>query len=188
MSRLRGLLMKFILILPVLSALVTPGAAADRVESPYRGEEARDIKALSPADVATLLAGDGMGFAKPAELNGYPGPAHVLELADELGLTDAQLDATRTIEREMRAAAKAAGRKLVAAERELDRQFASRTVTSASLNESLETIAALRAEVRRVHLEAHLRQTRLLNRDQVLRYPALRGYTDSGHHEKDRHH
>ena len=40
-----------------------------------------DIKSLSQDDQSALLAGRGMGLARPAELNGYPGPAHVLELA-----------------------------------------------------------------------------------------------------------
>jgi hypothetical protein len=31
-----------------------------------------------------------MGMAKAAELNGYPGPAHVLSLATQLGLTPDQ--------------------------------------------------------------------------------------------------
>ena len=58
--------------------------------SPYVGEQMRAIKSLSQQDVAEYLDGKGMGFAKAAELNGYPGPAHVLELADKLGLTPAQ--------------------------------------------------------------------------------------------------
>ena len=49
--------------------------------------ETRPIKALSDQQVADLKAGRGMGLALAAELNGYPGPAHVLELSDKLGLT-----------------------------------------------------------------------------------------------------
>jgi hypothetical protein len=55
-------------------------------QSPYAGDETREIKALSPQEVSDLLAGKGMGFAKTAELNGFPGPAHVLELASQLQL------------------------------------------------------------------------------------------------------
>ena len=43
-------------------------------QSPYAGQESREIKSLSPAEVDGYLAGAGMGFAKAAELNGYPGP------------------------------------------------------------------------------------------------------------------
>jgi hypothetical protein len=53
---------------------------------PYAGLEKRAIKALSDAQIADLRAGRGMDLALPAELNGYPGPVHVLELGDRLGL------------------------------------------------------------------------------------------------------
>ena len=56
-------------------------------QSPYAGMQARSIKALSEQQIADLKAGRGMGLALAAELNGYPGPAHVLEVADQLGLS-----------------------------------------------------------------------------------------------------
>jgi Spy/CpxP family protein refolding chaperone len=58
--------------------------------TPYAGQQARTIKALSSEDVAALLNAEGMGMAKAAELNGYPGPVHVLTLAKELKLTTPQ--------------------------------------------------------------------------------------------------
>src|SRR5687767_11125254 len=57
---------------------------AESADSPYVGQEDRAIKALDAKDVDGLLAGSGMGYAKAAELNGYPGPMHVLELAEKL--------------------------------------------------------------------------------------------------------
>ena len=63
-------------------------ARADNQPAPYAGQQARSIKSLSAEDVAALLKGEGMGMAKAAELNGYPGPVHVLTLADELRLTE----------------------------------------------------------------------------------------------------
>ena len=56
-------------------------------EQPYAGLESRAIKALAPSEVEDLRQGNGMGMALPAELNGYPGPRHVLDLAEELNLT-----------------------------------------------------------------------------------------------------
>ncbi|MBW2146214.1 MAG: hypothetical protein JRI22_04235 [Deltaproteobacteria bacterium] len=53
---------------------------------PYAGGERRSIKALSPELVQDYLNGKGMGLSLAAELNHYPGPAHVLELASELNL------------------------------------------------------------------------------------------------------
>ncbi len=43
-----------------------------------------------PADRKGLENGEGMGIVKYAELNGYPGPKHVLELVNELRLTEEQ--------------------------------------------------------------------------------------------------
>ena len=48
--------------------------------SPYAGLQDRAIKALSDEQIADLRAGKGMSLALPAELNGYPGPAHALEI------------------------------------------------------------------------------------------------------------
>lgn len=171
------------LCVPLLA--VAPAPSAQEHTSPYRGEELREIKALSPQEIDALLAGEGMGFAKAAELNGYPGPAHVLAIADELGLDQAQLEATQDIERRMRSAAVAAGRELVAAERELDRLFATRKVTRESLKAALERIAGLQAELRSIHLDAHLEQAKLLTPAQIRRYTELRGY--GGHHEEREH-
>src|SRR5690606_32619422 len=95
-----------------------------RAESPYEGEEGRQIKALSAEQAADLLDGRGMGFALAAELNGYPGPLHVLELAKELSLTDKQRGQTQALFARMREAARAIGREIVDAEAALDRRFA----------------------------------------------------------------
>lgn len=57
-----------------------PEAAA-----PYAGIARRSVKALSDREISDLRTGRGMGLALAAELNGYPGPAHVLELAERVG-------------------------------------------------------------------------------------------------------
>ena len=54
-----------------ISLIALPAPAADL---PYAGQQTRAIKALSDDDIAALRAGEGMGMAKAAELNGYPGP------------------------------------------------------------------------------------------------------------------
>jgi hypothetical protein len=48
-------------------------AFAQSGHSPYAGQEKREIKALSAEDIEGYLTGQGMGFAKAAELNHYPG-------------------------------------------------------------------------------------------------------------------
>jgi hypothetical protein len=77
-----------------VSIVALPVFAAD---TPYAGQQTRTIKALSDDDIATLRKGEGMGMAKAAELNGYPGPKHVLDLAQQLRLTDAQRDNVQAI-------------------------------------------------------------------------------------------
>jgi hypothetical protein len=151
----------------------------------YIGQESRDIKALSESEVAGLLAGKGMGFAKSAELNGYPGPAHVLELASQLRLSEDQVVQTRALHAQMEAEAKAAGRSLVEAERELESLFRERTATPQRLTESLNKVATLQAKVREAHLKAHIEQTRLLSAQQVSQYNVLRGYTGSSERSGD---
>jgi hypothetical protein len=157
-------------------------AGADPAASPYAGQRDADIKALTPAELAGLLDGKGLGFAKSAELNGYPGPMHVLELRNELGLDDAQLAATQALFERMRNAARAEGTALVAAERHLDGLYATRTANEANVAEALRRIESRRARLRGIHLDAHLAQARLLAGHQIARYAELRGYAARAGH------
>jgi Spy/CpxP family protein refolding chaperone len=151
--------------------------------SPYAGQQSREIKALSSAEQADLLAGKGMGLAKAAELNGYPGPAHVLELASDLSLSTEQRQRTQALWQAMDSRAKAVGQQLIDAERELDALFASKQATRQGIAAQLDRIGALQAQLRAVHLDAHLEQVRILTAEQTSRYAALRGYTGSGGHD-----
>jgi Spy/CpxP family protein refolding chaperone len=167
---------------PLLAALFSGAAlfmslADANAASPYAGQEARDIKALSAEDVQSYLSGKGMGFAKVAELNGYPGPSHVLALSIELGLTADQKQRTESLFKAMETKAIELGRPLVNEERRLDQLFATRSITEASLDQALGRIATLQAQVRRAHLEAHLAQVAILTPAQVAKYNELRGYT-----------
>ena len=73
-----------------------------------------------------------MGLALPAELNGYPGPSHVLENADALGLSADQRDRTKGLFDTMKAEAVPVGERLIEQETKLDRLFADREITSAN--------------------------------------------------------
>lgn len=148
-------------------------------ESAYAGQQARDIKALSQEEVHAYLAGKGMGLAKAAELNGYAGPAHVLELRQELVLTPDQRARTEALYAAMTNQAVSLGQALVEQERKLDRLFASRSITSAAMVAALDEIGALQAKVRAVHLEAHLAQVAVLTAAQQARYAQLRGYVNT---------
>jgi len=142
----------------------------------YAGQQTRDIKALSGQEVQDYLDGKGMGLAKAAELNRYPGPAHVLELAAPLNLSAEQKQRTQDLFNRMQKKAANLGRLLVEEEQKLDRLFSTRTVTHETLSAALERIGKLQGEVRFAHLEAHLSQAEILSATQIARYVELRGY------------
>ncbi len=178
---------------PLIAALilVTSSTANDALaqsHKPYAGMESRAIKALSPQQIADLREGRGMGLALPAELNGYPGPMHVLEHADGLGLSEAQRGATRAIFEAMRAEARALGERLIEQEAVLDRLFTSRAATPAAIDAASAAIGATQAALRAAHLRAHVAQLALLSEEQVRRYVELRGYgggrSDGGAHHR----
>ncbi|MBM6583209.1 periplasmic heavy metal sensor [Microvirga sp. BT689] len=150
--------------------------------SPYAGMEHRAVKALSDQQIADLRAGRGMGLALPAELNGYPGPIHVLELADRLGLSGEQRARVQELHAAMKAETVPLGERLIAQETALDRQFATKSVTPASLQAATADIGATQGTLRGAHLHYHLSTLEVLTPEQVHRYGELRGYQASGGH------
>lgn len=171
------------IVTAVIALLAASGlaASADTSPAPYAGQDRRAIKALSETDVSDLLAGRGWGLAKPAELNGYPGPAHLLELRDKISLTEEQHRAVETLFHDMQARAKRTGALYVDAERRLEAAFSDRTVDADSLASLVREAERLRAELRLVHLETHLKTLPLLTRHQVAAYARLRGYGEATH-------
>src|SRR4030081_3756596 len=107
------------LFLLLVAGALTIGASL--AQTPYAGMQSRPIKALSDQQVADLKAGRGMGLALPAELNGYPGPMHVLEHADALGLTPDQRSRTMALFNAMKAEVVPVGERLIEQETKLDR-------------------------------------------------------------------
>lgn len=156
-------------------ALAVSSAVANQT-APYAGQEQRQIKALSADEIQSYLSGKGAGLAKAAELNHYPGPAHVLELADQLELTAQQKTRTEAIFKAMQTDAIRWGKALIDKEQELNRRFASASITPQELRTLLEQIGKLQAEVRRTHLHAHIQQRAILSVEQVAKYDNLRGY------------
>jgi hypothetical protein len=145
-------------------------------QSPYAGFQQREVKALSAQHVADLRAGRGMGLALAAELNGYPGPMHALELAERLRLTAEQKQRLQKLFDAMKAEAIAAGERLIAGERELDREFAAQKISADRLALLTAQIGERQGELRAVHLKYHLITADLLSADQRQRYAELRGY------------
>ncbi|MBV1883556.1 MAG: hypothetical protein KUG82_18085 [Pseudomonadales bacterium] len=151
----------------------------------YAGQENREIKALSQQNVADYLQGKGLGYAKAAELNHYPGPKHVLEVAARLNLTREQVDQTQILFDTMKSEASKLGKHYIEKEQLLDKLFASGTLSADFLKSILSEIGALKAQIRYVHLNAHLEQKTLLTAYQINLYDQLRGYGNASH---DHHH
>jgi hypothetical protein len=168
--------MKKTLIAAVLVALASGAVAQHHGHSPYAGAEKREIKALSEQQVADLRAGKGMGYALAAELNGLPGPIHVLELADRLGLSQSQRAKMQELFDQMKAEAMAKGEDLINKEAVLDRRFAHKHITPQELSKLTLEIGALQGELRAIHLSYHLATYEQLSAEQNRVYSDLRGY------------
>ena len=162
-----------------LTLYVTAAAGAQHAQ-PYAGQDTREIKSLSKEEVQQYLSGAGMGFAKAAELNQYPGPMHALELAEKLELTAEQRSRTQELMDSHKAEARKLGRKVVEAERALDELFRAGRVTEAELAARVRAVAIAQGEYRLSHLETHRRMRALLTPQQIARYDQLRGYQGQG--------
>jgi len=176
------------MIFTIVALLIAGGhSAIPATQSPYTGEEANLIKSLNPVEINGLMQGKGMGFAKVAELNHYPGPRHVLDMADQLQLSSQQIAQTNRIFDNMREHAIVLGEQLVSYETKLDSLFASGQVAAAELDSLLLLIGKTRAQLRGVHLHAHLEMKKVLNHHQIMMYDTLRGYSNGSHQDGHAH-
>ncbi|MGY4503905.1 hypothetical protein ACVWYH_007862 [Bradyrhizobium sp. GM24.11] len=173
------------IIVFVLTLLVPALAWA---QTPYAGMQSRQIKALSDQQIADLRAGRGMGLALAAELNGYPGPTHVLELADQLGLSPDQRSKVGEMFSKMKADTTPIGNKLIEQESDLDRQFSGRTITAANLETATSAISKTQGELREAHLKYHLLTAAILDQTQLAKYAELRGYASDTPVPQHSHH
>jgi Spy/CpxP family protein refolding chaperone len=181
-----------------LAAAAEPAAHSHKPEtaaqaplvSPYVGEGDARATGLLPEEVEGLAKGSGMAMALPAELNGYPGPRHVLDAADagQLPLRPEQREAVQRLYDRMLAEAKAKGQEILQAEASLARRFRHAHIDEATLREALERIGRLRADLRFFHLRTHLETKALLTPEQIARYNAVRGYdVPAGGSEQHKH-
>jgi Spy/CpxP family protein refolding chaperone len=161
-------------------AWARPAVAQDH--SPHANVQDREIKALSAEQVEQYLAGAGMGFALAAELNGYPGPRHVLDAADRLGVQGEQRRQIDAVFVEMNTHAVRLGAAIVEKERELDQLFAGGQATPSAVAALTGEIGPLNGELRAIHLRAHIQTRTLLTADQIRAYNHLRGYHDGHEH------
>ena len=147
-------------------------------QTPYAGMQSRAIKSLSENDIKELRRGGGWGLALAAELNGMPGPAHLLELKDQIPLTADQVAKTQALFEDMREGAIAAGERLIATETALEAAFATGKVDAPSLRRLLADTESARTELRFIHLSQHFKTVQFLRPEQIQRYNILRGYAE----------
>ena len=144
--------------------------------SKYKGQESREIKSLSREDINELQNGKGWGLAKAAELNGMPGPIHLLEMKEEIKLSDEQVSQIEQLYGKMKKEAIPLGLELIALEKKLNNAFADRTIDEKGLKSLLEQIANTYMALRYVHLSVHLKTPTILTPSQIEAYNKLRGY------------
>ncbi len=178
------------IIILLMSVFSFSFANAQHVQSTYSGQESRGIKSLSSQEVDGYLSGHGMGFAKAAELNHYPGPKHVLELHAKLNLSKVQIEQTQNIYEEMHKKTVRLGKLFVEKEKFLDDLFLNQGIDARELQASISEISKVRGEIRLAHLTAHLKMKELLKPEQISHYDKLRGYTGGRQkhdHQKGHH-
>lgn len=164
--------------LAIMLATVTQSILAQPT-SPYTELRAREIKALAPEQIRDLREARGMGLSLPAELNGAPGPLHVIELRQALAITDEQASEIERITVGMRARAKSLGEDIIRAEAALDQAFKNGTPDEAAVGALTERIGQLNGQLRAAHLNAHLQTKRVLTPVQLAAYDRARGYTET---------
>lgn len=176
--------MRTLITLLLVTMTTTVAAAA----SPYAGWETRSVKALNSRQIDDLRNGRGMSLALSAELNGYPGPKHILELGTELELTALQKRTVAEAFTNMQEEARREGERVLEAEQKLDALFATKTADAASLARQVRQTGEAWSRLRTIHLKYHLDMAGLLTPEQHTRYQQLRGYRASQHqHGNHRH-
>lgn len=170
--------MKTVALLLLLAGLTTSIAAGqhEHVHSPYAGATQSEGTILTADEIGQLRNGEGMGLARAAELNHWPGPKHVLDLATEMGLETSREARIREIFEAMHAAAVSKGEEIISVERHLATAFASGEVDAERVGRMTGHLASLRGELQAIHLTAHLETRSVLTDEQVSLYDRLRGY------------
>lgn len=180
-------LMRFLSLLFVVFSITSSNSLAHSTEqhippqSPYQGQENRDIKALSANEVEGLKTGKGLGLAKAAELNGLPGPKHVLELKEPLQLSPEQEKEVLMLFSSMKNEAIALGTEVLRKEQELETFFRSDNPSEKDMVELVAEVADVRGKLRVTHLKYHLKTTDVLTKHQTKQYFTLRGYGKNHH-------
>ena len=156
------------------------GHVTNNTISKYTGQENRIIKSFSPEDIESLQTGTGDAFggmAKLAELNGYPGPRHVLDLENELKLSNEQKANITTIYDNMKKKAVDLGQEIVNVEKIANGEFINETITDSQIKQLIFKSSEIYGQLRYAHLSTHLKMLDILTPEQVNLYNNLRGYS-----------
>lgn len=180
-----GLLIAGTLMALLLSGCVQPEGGGS---SPYVELLDAEVRGLSDQEIQDLRTGAGMGLALPAELNGWPGPLHVLEHADELVLSENQYNQIKRLRQQMLDEAVPLGEQIVAAHAALEEAFRTKQIDEDALRDHVAAIESLQTELRYVHLKTHLKTYPVLTEHQRALYDELRGYSDGHVHDPSHDH
>ena len=123
-----------------------------------------------------------------AELNSYPGPKHVIELAEALQLGQEQSRQAQEIFDRMHARAIKLGSALVDTERDLDLLLADGRAKARTVKSLIAELGRIRSDLRFVHMRAHLEMREVLTDAQIATYDRLRGYHGAGDDGHDHRH
>ncbi|HEV8439935.1 MAG TPA: hypothetical protein VGT40_17735 [Methylomirabilota bacterium] len=182
--------MRTVTAVAILLLVAGPAFAQDRLISPYRHQAETGLRGLDQREIAELKAGNGMGLARAAELNSYPGPRHVLDAvaAGKLMASAEQIQRVQRVFDEMQNDARRVGAQILEREQQLEMGFQTASITESDLRERVTRIAALQGELRAIHLAAHLATRAILSDSQVARYNELRGYTTGSADRQEHQH
>ena len=154
-------------------------APTSQPTSPYTGLLDSPIRGLSMEEISDLESGAGAGFARAAELNGYPGPRHILDLQSELELSKDQFTQIQTRYDEMNGDARQLGTEILQMESDLELAFRNQTIDEDFLDTQIAALADKYGELRLLHLRTHLEAIDLLTPHQLVLCNQLRGYTEA---------
>jgi len=128
-----------------------------------------------------LQEGRGFGRAAVADDNGFPGPRHILDWKKQLDLKPAQEKRVETLAERTRSKAIAKGQELQAREQELSRLLSTSKPNPQAVQKLLGQIGAAEADLRWIHIGAHIEARDILTPQQLARYNELRERQDQRH-------
>ena len=118
--------------------------------------------------------GRGFGMAFVADQQGYPGPLHVLELKNRLGLSRDQEAKAEVLLAAMFAESRPKSARLLNAEARLRQLFAAGRPDEAAVRTAVGEVETARADVRLVHLLFHVKMADALTDEQRRVYQEAR--------------